>query len=46
MYYYSNARGRIKGAELWHRDIWDANRELLSGMAASCDRMIDRVEIL
>lgn len=46
VYYYSNARGRIKGAELWHRDIWDANRELLSGMAASCDRMIDRVEIL
>ena len=45
VYYYSNAYGRIKGAELWYKDVWDANKPLLTDMAAQYDTLMDRVGI-
>ena len=46
VYYYSNAYGRIKGAELWYKDVWDANKPLLTDMAEQFDTLMSNVEIL
>ena len=46
VYYYSNAYGRIKGAELWYKDVWEANEPLLTDMAEQFDTLMSNVEIL
>ena len=46
VYYYSNANGRIKGAELWYKDVWEANEPLLTDMAEQFDTLMSNVEIL
>lgn len=46
VYYYSNAYGRIKGAELWYKDVWAANEPLLTDMAEQFDTLMSNVEIL
>lgn len=46
VYYYSNAYGRIKGAELWYKDVWDANKPLLTDMAEQYGTLMNNVEIL
>ena len=46
VYYYSNAYGRIKGAEFWYKDVWDANKPLLTDMAEQFDTLMSNVEIL
>ncbi len=46
VYYYSNAHGRIKGAELWYKDVWDANEPLLTDMAEQYGTLMSNVEIL
>lgn len=46
LYYYSNARGRITGVELWLKDVWAENSELLTEMVELYDKLIDKVEIL
>ena len=42
----SNAYGRIKGAELWHKDVWEANKPLLTDMAEQFGSLMSNVEIL
>lgn len=46
VYYYSNANGRIKGAEIWYKDVWEANEPLLTDMAEQFDTLMSNVEIL
>ena len=46
VYYYSNAYGRIKGAELWYKDVWEVNKPLLTDMAARYDTLMNNVKIL
>ena len=46
VYYYSNAYDRIKGAELWYKDVWEANEPLLTDMAEQFDTLMSNVEIL
>ena len=46
VYYCSNAYGRIKGAELWYKDVWEANEPLLTDMAEQFDTLMSNVEIL
>lgn len=46
VYYYSNANGRIKGAELWYKDVWEANKPLLTDMAEQYGTLMNNVEIL
>lgn len=46
VYYYSNAYGRIKGAEIWYKDVWEANEPLLTDMAEQFDTLMSNVEIL
>lgn len=46
VYYYSNAYGQIKSAELWYKDVWEANKPLLTDMAAQYNTLMSNVEIL
>lgn len=46
VYYYSNAYGRIKGAELWYKNVWEVNKPLLTDMAARYDTLMNNVKIL
>lgn len=45
-YSNSNAYGRIKGAELWYKDVWETNKPLLTDMAAQFGSLMSNVEIL